>query len=121
MRHVILAVAGVLVLAGSSLNAHHGYTSFFDPKERTVAVEGTLESLVYANPHLVMKIRAADSTVYTVTWQAARWVERNADRRPRMSQRPTYDALIESRKKLRPISFSMRSLRELQGAVSQDP
>jgi hypothetical protein len=37
-----------------------------------------LVSLVYGNPHVVMKIRAADSSVYTVTWQAARWVERNA-------------------------------------------
>ena len=78
MRRTVLAVVGAVLLAGSSTYAHHGYTTFYLPTERTVAVEGELESLLYANPHVVMKIRAADSTVYTVTWQAARWVERNA-------------------------------------------
>ncbi len=48
------------------------------PTERTVAIEGDLENLLYSNPHVVMKIRAADRTVYTVTWQASRWVARNA-------------------------------------------
>jgi hypothetical protein len=73
-----LAIAGVLLLAGSAPRAHHGYTTFHDPQDRTVAIEGSLESLLYANPHVVMKIRAADSQVYTITWQAATWVERNA-------------------------------------------
>jgi hypothetical protein len=74
----IVLILGVLLVAGASLRAHHSYSGFFDPKERTVAVEGTLETLLYANPHIVMKIRAADSTVYTVTWQAVTWAERNA-------------------------------------------
>lgn len=78
MKHGLFAVAVVLVLASGALRAHHGYTAFFTPEERTVAVAGTLESVLYANPHLVMKIRSADDTVYTVTWQAANWVERNA-------------------------------------------
>ena len=78
MRRMIFAVMGILVLAASSARAHHGYAAFFQPTERTVAVEGDLESLVYANPHVVMKIRAADSTVYTVSWQAPGWVQRAA-------------------------------------------
>lgn len=79
MRRAALAAVGVLILlAGSSARAHHGYSTFFDPKERTITIEGDLQSLLYANPHVVMKIRAADSTVYTVTWQAALWVERQA-------------------------------------------
>src|SRR5688572_10337256 len=79
MRRTHLAVMIVVILTASvDARAHHGYATFFDPKDRTVAIEGALESLVYANPHIVMKIRAADSTVYTVTWQAATWAERNA-------------------------------------------
>jgi uncharacterized protein DUF6152 len=74
-----LAVAiGILILAATSLHAHHSYAGFFDPKERTVSIEGTLEDLLYANPHVVMKIRATDSTLYTVTWQSAMWVKRQA-------------------------------------------
>lgn len=78
MRRIVFAAVGVLILAGSSARAHHGYATFFDPRDRPVAIEGDLENLLYANPHVVMKIRAADSTVYTVTWQAAMWAERNA-------------------------------------------
>jgi hypothetical protein len=74
----VLCVVGALVAASATVRAHHGYGGFFDPKDRTVALEGDLISLVYGNPHVVMKIRSADSRVYTVTWQAASWVERQA-------------------------------------------
>jgi hypothetical protein len=77
-RNILAAVAVVVVCANTGARAHHSYAGFFDPKERTVAVEGRLESLLFANPHVVMKIRAADSTLYTVTWQARTWVERQA-------------------------------------------
>ena len=77
MKRIVLTIA-VMVLAAGSVRAHHSYAGFFDPTERTVAIEGTLDDLLYANPHVVMKIRAADSTVYTVTWQAATWVQRQA-------------------------------------------
>ena len=79
MKRILVAALGTVVLAGNSVAwAHHGYATFFNPTERTVAIEGDLENLLYSNPHVVMKIRAADSTVYTVTWQASRWVERQA-------------------------------------------
>jgi hypothetical protein len=78
MKGMIFAVMGVLVLATGSVRAHHGYAAFFQPTERTVIVEGDLEGLLYANPHVVMTIRAADATVYKVTWQSAAWVERSA-------------------------------------------
>jgi len=78
MRNVAFGVLGALALASTTITAHHGYGGFFDPKDRTVAVEGELVTLLYGNPHLVMTIRATDSTLYTVTWQAASWVERQA-------------------------------------------
>ena len=78
MRYAALCVAGTLVIATVTLQAHHGYAGFFDPAERTVSVEGDLQSITYANPHVVMMVRAADATVYTVTWQGAYWVERHA-------------------------------------------
>jgi hypothetical protein len=65
-------------MAGGGLQAHHGYGAFFDPSERTVAVEGEIERIAFGNPHVVMQIRTDDSTVYTVVWQSAMWVEHNA-------------------------------------------
>jgi uncharacterized protein DUF6152 len=79
MRNVAtVCIVGVLLAVSTTVSAHHGYGGFFDPKDRTVAVEGDLVSLAYGNPHVVMKIRTADSSVYTITWQAASWVERQA-------------------------------------------
>jgi len=78
-RAVAICLVGAALVGSQPLvRAHHGYGGFFDPKDRTVAVEGDLVSLVYGNPHVVMKIQTSDSSVYTVTWQAAQWVERQA-------------------------------------------
>ena len=76
MRRTMSAVIGVIVLASHAVHAHHGYAGFF--LDRTVAVEGNLEEVRYANPHVVLKIRAGDATLYTVTWQAASWVAQRA-------------------------------------------
>jgi len=77
MRPIDLARVALLVLITNGLvHAHHGYSDFFDPKERTVMVEGTLEHLVFANPHVVMKIRTADATVYELTWQSPNTMNR---------------------------------------------
>ena len=76
MRRTLLAVVAVVALAATSVSAHHGYANF--DRDHPVRVEGTLVSLLYGNPHVVMTIRSADSTIYRVTWQAASWVEREA-------------------------------------------
>ena len=78
MKRMVFAIFGALTVASASVAAHHSYAGFFSPTERTVAIEGDLQSIRYANPHVVMKIRGADSTVYTITWQAATWVERRS-------------------------------------------
>ena len=72
MTRTAMAVLGAMVLIGSTVQAHHGYANFF--LDRTVTVEGDIESLRYANPHVVMEIRTADSTLYSVSWQGAYWV-----------------------------------------------
>jgi hypothetical protein len=78
MTRLVTAIVGALMVGGVAASAHHSYDGFYRPEERTVAVDGTLENLLYANPHIVMKIRAADGTVYTVTWQASNWAQRVA-------------------------------------------
>ena len=78
MERMPAVVMGVLFVLVVPLSAHHSYSGFYTPQEKTVAIEGDLESILYANPHVVMKIRDAHNTVYTVTWQAATWVERRS-------------------------------------------
>ena len=69
MRRTILALVGVVLLLGSvAVRAHHSYAEFSD---NIVSVEGTLEKVMFANPHVTLTIRAKDSSVYTALWVAA--------------------------------------------------
>jgi hypothetical protein len=61
-----------MVLAASWAHAHHGYANFF--MDRTVTVEGKIEEVRFANPHVVLRIRAGDATIYTALFhQGASW------------------------------------------------
>ena len=70
------AVIGIVVLAGISARAHHAHTDFL--LDQTVTIEGKLEELRYANPHVVLKIRTAEGPVYSAEWQAALWLQYHA-------------------------------------------
>ena len=74
MRGTAVAVIGTIILAGSSARAHHGYANFLI--NQNVSIEGDIEEFRYANPHIVLKIRTADSILYTATWEAPKRVER---------------------------------------------
>jgi hypothetical protein len=76
MRHSFPAAIGILVLSGISASAHHGHADFL--LDQTVTVEGRLEELRYANPHVVLKIRTAEGVVYSAEWQAASWLQYHA-------------------------------------------
>ena len=66
-----LKAFAVMILAGSSAYAHHSHPNYL--LDQNVALEGDIESILFANPHVLMKVRAADSTVYTAEWQGASW------------------------------------------------
>ena len=70
MRATIVVVAAVLGLFGAHVvQAHHSYADF--DVERTVTVQGTIEDILFANPHVVLKVRTRDAGLYTATWNAA--------------------------------------------------
>jgi hypothetical protein len=76
MRRTLPAVVVLVVLAGISTRAHHGHADFLLSQKMTV--EGTLDELRYANPHVVLKIRTAEGVVYSAEWQAASWLQYHA-------------------------------------------
>jgi hypothetical protein len=76
MRRTLPATIVLCVLAGLSVRAHHSHPDFF--LNQTVTVEGTLEELRYANPHVVLKIRSSEGVVYSAEWQAASWLQYHA-------------------------------------------
>jgi hypothetical protein len=76
MRRMLPAVIVSFILAGGSARAHHSYPNFL--LDQKASVEGEIEELRYANPHVVLKIRNAAGIVYTAEWQAASWLDYHA-------------------------------------------
>jgi uncharacterized protein DUF6152 len=74
MKRTVLIAVGIVFVAGSLVRAHHSYAAF--DQDQTVSVEGTLERLLYINPHTILTLRTKDSTVYTAEWNAAFQLER---------------------------------------------
>ena len=71
MRSTLWLALGVFVLtAGANIGAHHSYAGF--DQDRTVSVEGTIDSVLFANPHVVLTVRVPGASVYTVTWMSGR-------------------------------------------------
>ena len=73
MRRTLPLVLAVLVVTAISARAHHAHTEYL--LNQKVTVEGTLQELRYANPHVMMKIRTAGGVVYSAEWQAASWLQ----------------------------------------------
>ena len=66
-------VSGALIILMSAIaSAHHSHPEFLMDQDATV--QGTIESIRFADPHVVMTLRAVDMTVYTIEWQSATWL-----------------------------------------------
>ena len=59
----ILAVAAAVRPA----YAHHSYANYLE--NQTVTMEGTVETVRFANPHVLLTIRTDASELYTIEWQ----------------------------------------------------
>ena len=57
----------VAVLAAGSAYAHHSYGAYYE--NETISIDGTIESIRFANPHVLMTLRADDGKVYNIEWQ----------------------------------------------------
>ena len=66
MKRIALVAITVAALAGGSAHAHHSYGDVF--RDQTVSIEGAIDELVYANPHVMLKVKTKDSQLYTAEW-----------------------------------------------------
>ena len=62
-------IATLVVIAAGVLPvyAHHSYAAYLE--DQTVTVEGTVESVRFANPHVLMTMRTDAGEIDTIEWQ----------------------------------------------------
>src|SRR5256885_2373871 len=65
MSRIFALTLAAVALAAASLSAHHSYAVF--DREHPVSIEGVVERVVFANPHVILAVRAGDVT-YSVEW-----------------------------------------------------
>jgi len=65
-RTPLFAILAVTLCAASA-DAHHSYGAYFE--DRTVSIEGTIESMRFANPHVTFELRTDAGEIYTAEWQ----------------------------------------------------
>ena len=62
-----LTAALVVVLTAGAAYAHHSYGAYYE--NQTITIEGTLETIRFANPHVIMTLRTDAQQLYTLEWQ----------------------------------------------------
>ena len=67
MRQALFLTGLAAALYAQVAYAHHSYGAYFE--DRTVSIEGTVESIRFANPHVTFNLRTDDGDVYTAEWQ----------------------------------------------------
>lgn len=66
-RTMIRFLAGALLTSATAAQAHHGYAQY--DRCKSVSLEGTVESVAWENPHVLVMLKAGDDVVYRIEWQ----------------------------------------------------
>jgi Family of unknown function (DUF6152) len=63
---VLVGIVGLALAATVSVAAHHSYSAY--DQTRYVTVEGQLERVVFANPHVVLFVTTTERQTYEAEW-----------------------------------------------------
>jgi len=66
MKRIVVATMAVVLTAGAAYG-HHSYGAYFE--DQTITIEGTIENIRFANPHVVLTLRTDEPQVYRLEWQ----------------------------------------------------
>ena len=66
MTRTLIATLVALLTAGAAYG-HHSYGAYYE--HQTMTIEGTLETMRFANPHVIMTLRTDAQQLYTLEWQ----------------------------------------------------
>ena len=66
-RMFVATLVAAATVAGAAAWAHHSYGAYFE--DRTVSIEGIVETIQFANPHVTFSLRTDGGDVYRAEWQ----------------------------------------------------
>ena len=69
-RRILTLVAGVALLSGTALSAHHSFSATYTGEK--VEIEGIVKEFVWRNPHSFLRLDVADKDGTVKTW-ALEW------------------------------------------------
>ena len=69
MKRIVLMSIVVSLLTAGSVVAHHGYGEY-DRNAPPVTLEGTLQRVQWANPHVLFTLETQNKGEYSVEWMA---------------------------------------------------
>ena len=67
MRRTLVVVVLASTILAARASAHHSYGAYFE--DQTVSIEGTVESIHFANPHVTFNLRTDAGDIYLAEWQ----------------------------------------------------
>ena len=67
MKHITLAAAASLLLAGASLSAHHSFAAEFDIN-KPITLSGTVTKVEWVNPHVYVYLDVKDASGKVTSW-----------------------------------------------------
>jgi len=67
MKHLIVAAAVAMGLAGASLSAHHSFAAEFDIN-KPVTLQGTVTKIEWVNPHVYIYLDVKDASGKITPW-----------------------------------------------------
>lgn len=65
-KRMFVAALFVLLIGAASPMAHHSYSAY--DRDAVVSLEGTIEKIVWANPHVLMLVATDTAGTYTAEW-----------------------------------------------------
>ena len=69
-RRILMLVAGVAMLSGTALSAHHSFSATYTGEK--VEIEGTVKEFVWRNPHSFLRMDVPEKDGTVKTW-ALEW------------------------------------------------
>jgi uncharacterized protein DUF6152 len=73
MTRSFLTILSVVAATGV-LAAHHSHPDFL--LDQSATITGEIERIEFKDPHVLITIRVADSTLFTAEWQGESWFRR---------------------------------------------